>query len=186
MIVYRSTRVECASNGRTRSYACCTVMWSIVVVALLALSVVVMAVLGSYATSCNARYNAGGAYNPCDDLRRCAAQSVWSNADNACPNVGAWPAPYATFTLEDDARWNIDFTMLLVASVVFAGTHLFFMMMPLALWLKETGPRRYGDPGTYNADALDPALREFVVPPPPPPPTALPTGAPIRRVYRVK
>jgi hypothetical protein len=151
MLLYRKT--YCTSRKTGRRYPCCSVTWSVVLVVLVALELAGLAVLGSYLSHCNGA-DSSQAENPCNDLRRCCANEVWTNPQNACPNTIACVVVLSL----DQLGKNEDFLWLFATTVCFVAFDMLFLFMPLGLWLAPrdggSGKQKESD----DEDVLDPTL----------------------------
>ncbi len=106
----------------------CSVFWIIVLVALILADVMGFAILSSFYTRCN---GVGQAGNPCNDLKWCCDPAIFGDASNLC-SITAACTPALTLA---DMSANLDFIWLYSVSAGFIAFDLFFLMLPLALWI---------------------------------------------------
>jgi hypothetical protein len=151
MVLFRKTRLGCG----TRKYGVCTILWSFLLGALVVLDVAALAIFASYYAGCN---GAHAKSNPCNDRRWCAVGEVWADANNECPNTGAWAGANAALTLAD-LGVDGDFQWLLGTSVFFVALEMVFLMLPLALWLRSNSSSSSIEGMAVDMDdVMDPSL----------------------------
>jgi hypothetical protein len=155
-----------------RKYLCCggkvpvcTIMWSGFLVALVIVELMVLSILGHYYGKCNGLDQLD---NPCNDLKWCCAPEIFNNPANKCSNTIACSPALTLASMVPD----VDFVALFAVSVVFVAMDLFFLLLPLGLWM--TASHTVYEEGEDD-DGGDEALIESGIeyqrraPPPPPP-----------------
>ncbi len=124
MLLYRKT----LCCGR---YAGCTVFWMAILVVLIMTELFALAIMGSYLGRCN---GLGEVDNPCNDDKWCCAPEIFGDAANLCDNTAAC-TPAVSLA---EMRANVDFLWLFAVTVVFVAGDIFFLLLPLGLWMTAT------------------------------------------------
>lgn len=139
MLLYRKTTC-CGSKGTG-----CSIFWMILLTGLTIVEVMNLTILGGYYSSCN---GLGQVDNPCNDLLWCCAPEIYTQSGNLCSNTAACTPTIALTQLKP----NVDFVWLFSTTVAFTGFDIFFLLLPIGLWLTKNGG---GDGGEEEEDGQD-------------------------------
>jgi hypothetical protein len=75
--------------------------------------------------------------NPCNSYKWCCASEIYMDATNLCADTVPCIPPLTLAELKP----QVDFVWLYSASVAFAAFDIFFLMLPIGLWVVgPTGP----------------------------------------------
>lgn len=121
MLLFRNTMIGKSGFG-------CTIFWVILLLCFVILDIMGFAMLGTYYSRCN---GIGQVDNPCNDLRWCCVNEIFTDSANFCYNTaGCTPA-----VLLSDLHPNPDFLWLFWTSVFFIAFDLVFLLIPVGIWL---------------------------------------------------
>lgn len=129
MLLYRNTRC-CGQNGG------CTVFWIMLLMGLVLLELFNFTILTNAFVKCN---GVDQVDNPCNDLMWCCVPEVYTNPTNLCSNTIAC-APLTgdgvpTPTSLSQLKPNTDFIWMFSVTVCFMAFDVFFLLLPIGLWL---------------------------------------------------
>jgi hypothetical protein len=125
MLLYR--KITCCGSKGT----CCSVFWMMLLAGLTVVEIVNLTILGGYYGTCN---GIGQVDNPCNDLLWCCASDIYMHSSNLCSNTAACN-PVVTLA---QLKPNIDFVWLFSTTVAFTGFDIFFLLLPIGLWMTKT------------------------------------------------
>lgn len=125
MLLYRKTNC-CGTKGTG-----CSIFWMILLAGLTVVEVINLTILGGYYSKCN---GLGQVDNPCNDLLWCCANEIFTQSGNLCSNT----APCTPAVALEQLKPNIDFVWLFSTTVAFTGFDIFFLLLPIGLWLTKS------------------------------------------------
>lgn len=167
LILYRNSTCCGAKPGG------CSIFWLIILVVLLLADLLGFAILSSFYTRCN---QIGQVGNPCNDLKWCCVPTIFSDASSLCSIT----APCASAVTFSDLQSNMDFTWLYAASTAFVAFDLFFLLLPVGVWVASYAtPTSVVAGGVDSGDCEDDLLRCD------PEPSFIPVFSKIKRPFTV-
>ncbi len=140
LLLYRNT--TCCGNKATA----CSAFWVVLLVLFVLADLLSFAIMSSFWTKCNGLGQAG---NPCNSYKWCCAANIYSDPSNLC-SITAACDPVVTLS---ELQPNVDFVWLFSVSVAFAAFDVFFLMVPIALWLSGSSASSALD--SFNQDEAE-------------------------------
>jgi hypothetical protein len=128
LLLYRNT--TCCGNKAIG----CNAFWVALLVIFVLADLLSFALMSSFYTKCNGIGQVG---NPCNSYKWCCASEIYMDATNLCADTVPCIPPLTLAELKP----QVDFVWLYSASVAFAAFDIFFLMLPIGLWVVgPTGP----------------------------------------------
>jgi hypothetical protein len=143
LLLFRST--TCCRQ----KYSGCTGFWISLLLVFVLLDLVSFAILGSFYSTCNGPGQLG---NPCNALDWCCVPNIFNVPGNLCANTGPCN-PLRTF---EDLKVSVDFLWLFFVSFGFILADLFFLLLPIGLWIVNTATATTATDQEKAKDEADP------------------------------
>ena len=139
LLLYRNT--TCCGNKGTG----CTAFWVVLLVILVLMDLLSFAIMSAQFSKCNGR---GQVANGCNSYKWCCAPEIYSDPGNLCSITTPCTPPVTLAELTP----NVDFVWLFSVSVAFAAFDVFFLMVPVALWLTGGGGSSASEDNEVDAE----------------------------------
>lgn len=140
LLTFRKTRC-----GR---YAGCTIFWVVLLMILTCLEAISLAINMNFWFYANSHV-VGNQDNPANHYLWCCDPDVYSLASNGCRPTSPClltPIPPGGLPLDDVFQW------VLGLGIAFFTFDLYFVLLPVALWLHSGSPQKYGGSGGGGGD----------------------------------